>query len=156
MILQLWHLPLPLPPPVNNSFLLTWCQSLCASCCTVLLYFPGTVMLGFKYFIYFCIFMYYLDGKYYKSTIVQYYIADCVNCVLRLTRLTLLDVWTNWLYEQALGMELIHMQGSYCSRNFLIEPPSALQEAHVLPRPASQIIIDHRQSLNHSLYQQLI
>ena len=34
-------------------------------------------------------------------------------------------------------MELIPMQGSYCNKNVLIEPSSALQEARVLPRPAS-------------------
>ena len=38
-ILQLWHLPLCLPPPASNSCLFTWCQPLYASCCTVLLYF---------------------------------------------------------------------------------------------------------------------
>ena len=39
-ILQLYHLPPPLPPPVgNSSCLFTWCQPLYASCCTVLLYF---------------------------------------------------------------------------------------------------------------------
>ena len=37
MILQLYHLPPPLPPPVSNSScLFTWCQPLYASCCTVL------------------------------------------------------------------------------------------------------------------------
>ena len=36
----LYHLPPPLPTPVSNSFcLFTWWQPLCASCCTVLLYF---------------------------------------------------------------------------------------------------------------------
>ena len=38
--LQLYHLPPPLPPPVSNSScLFTRCQPLCASCCTVFLYF---------------------------------------------------------------------------------------------------------------------
>ena len=37
MILQLYHLPPPLPSPlINSSFLFTRYQSLCASCCTVL------------------------------------------------------------------------------------------------------------------------
>ena len=38
-VLQLYHLPLPLPPPVSNSScLFTRCQPRYASCCTVLLY----------------------------------------------------------------------------------------------------------------------
>ena len=39
-VLQLCHLPPPLPPPASNcSCLFTGCRPLCASCCTVLLYF---------------------------------------------------------------------------------------------------------------------
>ena len=39
-VLQLYHLPLPLPPPFSNSScLFTRCQPFCASCYTVLLYF---------------------------------------------------------------------------------------------------------------------
>ena len=42
---QLHHLPPPLPTPVSNpSCLFTWCQPLYASCCTVLLYFQGTML----------------------------------------------------------------------------------------------------------------
>ena len=40
-----------------------------------------------------CFFMYYLCEKYYKLITVQYYIANCVNWV---PRLTLLDVQTHW------------------------------------------------------------
>ena len=36
-----------------------------------------------------CFFMYYLCAKYYKTITVQYYIADCVSCVPRLTLLDL-------------------------------------------------------------------
>ena len=39
MILQLYHLPCPLPAAVSDSSLVTLCQPLQASCCTVLLYF---------------------------------------------------------------------------------------------------------------------
>ena len=40
MILQLYHLPPPLPSPVSNSScLFTRCQPLYASCCTILRYF---------------------------------------------------------------------------------------------------------------------
>ena len=63
-------------------------------------------------FFIFCVclfFMYYLCEKYYKPITVQYYIADWVP------RLTLLDLWTNWTYEHALGMELVRMQGTYCT-----------------------------------------
>ena len=50
--------------------------------------------------------MYYLCEKYYKPMTGQYYIADCVSWV---PRLTLPDLRTNWTYERALGMELICM-----------------------------------------------
>ena len=40
MVLQLYHLPPPLLPPVSNSScFFTWSQPLYAICCTVLLYF---------------------------------------------------------------------------------------------------------------------
>ena len=48
--------------------------------------------------------MYYLCKKYYKPITIQYYIADCVSWVPRLT-----VGLTNWTYEHTLGMELIHM-----------------------------------------------
>ena len=51
-------------------------------------------------------FMYYLCEKCYKPITVQYYIADCVSWV---PRLTLLDLRTNWTYESALRMELLCM-----------------------------------------------
>ena len=54
--------------------------------------------------------MYYLCEKYYKPITVQYYIADCVSWV---PRLTLLDLRTNWTYELALGTELVRMLGTY-------------------------------------------
>ena len=38
-ILQIYHLPPPLPPPVSNSScLFTWCQPLYASCCSTILF----------------------------------------------------------------------------------------------------------------------
>ena len=42
-------------------------------------------------------FMYYLCEKYYKPITVQYYIADCVSWV---PRLTLLDLQTSWAYKR--------------------------------------------------------
>jgi len=60
-ILQLHHLPPPLLPLVSNSScLFTQCQLLCASCCTVLLYFSRyyTVRLNMFYFV--CLFFYVL------------------------------------------------------------------------------------------------
>ena len=85
----------PLSPSVSNSS----CLFIKASPCipVVLLYyytFPRycTVMLKMLYFL--CLFfMYYLHEKYYKPIIVQYYIANCVSWV---TRLTWLDLQTNW------------------------------------------------------------
>ena len=38
--------------------------------------------------------------------LLQYYIADCVSWV---RKLTLLDLQTNWIYECTLEMELGHM-----------------------------------------------
>ena len=50
-----------------------------------------------------------LCEKHYKA-IIQYYIAYCVTWV---PRLTLLDLWINWTYECALGIELIRMLETY-------------------------------------------
>ena len=47
-------------------------------------------------------FMYYLCEKYCKPITVQYYIANCVSWV---PRLTLMDL--NWTFEHVLGMKLI-------------------------------------------------
>ena len=50
-ILQLYHLPPPLSPPVSNSFcLFPQCQPLYASCCTVLLYFSRYCTVRLKMF----------------------------------------------------------------------------------------------------------
>ena len=48
--------------------------------------------------------MYYLCEKYYTSITVQYYIANCVSWV---PRLTLLDL--DWNYERTLGREIVRM-----------------------------------------------
>ena len=50
--------------------------------------------------------MYYLCEKYYKPITVQYYIADYVSWV---PRLTLLDLRTDWTFECSLGTELVRM-----------------------------------------------
>ena len=50
--------------------------------------------------------MYYLCEKYYKPIAVQYYIANCVSWV---PRLTLVDLGTNWTYKCTLRTELAHM-----------------------------------------------
>ena len=52
-----------------------------------------------------CVF-YVLCEKHYKPIEAQYYIADGVSWV---PRLTLLDLQTNWTYEHALGRELVRM-----------------------------------------------
>ena len=63
MILQLYHLPPLLCPPVSNSScLFTRCQPLCASCCTGLLYFSRYCTIRLKMLsLFLCLsFMYYL------------------------------------------------------------------------------------------------
>ena len=53
MILQLSHLPPPLPPPASNSScLFTLCQPLYASCCPVQLYFSRYYTVRLKMFIF--------------------------------------------------------------------------------------------------------
>ena len=55
MVLQLYHLPPLFPPPISNSScLFTWCQTLYAKCCTILLYFSRccTVRLNMFSFIF--------------------------------------------------------------------------------------------------------
>ena len=54
-ILQLYHLPPPLPPPVSNtSCLFIRCQSLYASCCIGLLYFARYYTVKFKMLYFSC------------------------------------------------------------------------------------------------------
>ena len=58
-ILQLYHLPPPLPPPVSNSSsLFTRWQPLYANCCTVLLYFSRYCTVRLKMF-FFVLFVFY-------------------------------------------------------------------------------------------------
>ena len=97
MTLQLHRLPAPLPPPVSNpSRLFTWFQALCARCSTVLLCFSRYCTGRLK--MVFClrefVFMYYLCEKDNKPVIVQYYIANYVSWVRRLTLLELQTIWT--------------------------------------------------------------
>jgi len=56
--------------------------------------------------------IYYLCEKHYSIITIQYFIADCVSWV---PRPTLLDLGTNELYECALRMELIRMEGTHHS-----------------------------------------
>ena len=57
----------------------------------------------------FCV--YCLCEKYHNPITIQHYIANCVRWV---PRLTLLDLGTNWTFEQALSKELIRMLWTYC------------------------------------------
>ena len=99
MILQLYHLPPPLPPPVSNSYcLFTQCQPapVCQLlyCTTVLFKVLYCKIKNVFFIFYVCLFfMYYLCEEYYKPMVVQYHVADCVSWV---PRLTLLDLRTNW------------------------------------------------------------
>ena len=101
-ILQLYHLPPPPPPPVSNSpCLFTRCQPRYASCCTVLFKVLYSKIKNVFFVFGVCFFMHYLCEKYYKRITIQYYMANCISWV---PRLTLLDLQTNWTYECALGM----------------------------------------------------
>ena len=80
-------------------------------CTTVLLKVPHCRVKNVFFIFCACFFMDYLCEKYYKPITVQYYIADCVSWV---PRLTLLDSWKKWADKHALQMELICMQGTYC------------------------------------------
>ena len=107
MILQLYHLPPPLPSPlINSSFLFTRYQSLYASCCTVLFRVLHCEVTDVVFIFCICIFMYCLCEKYHKPITVQYYIANCDSWV---PRLTMLELWTNLTYKHALEMKLVHM-----------------------------------------------
>ena len=102
-ILQLYHLPLPLPPPVSNSsYLFTGCQPLYASCSTVLMYFSRSCTMRLKMFCLFFVFvfMYYLCEKYYRPITVQFYIANCVSWIPRLNLLDLQIRFMDVLLEQ--------------------------------------------------------
>ena len=108
LILQFYHLPPPLPSPVSNpAFLVTWHQPVYAPCCTVR-WFSKHCTVRFKmFYLFLWVFkVYSLCEKYYKPITAQYYIANCVRWV---PRLTLLDLGTNWTYEHALGMEFVCM-----------------------------------------------
>ena len=50
--------PSALPSPVSNSWLFTRCQPLCASCCTMLLYFSRCYTARFKMFYFFVLVFY--------------------------------------------------------------------------------------------------
>ena len=52
--------------------------------------------------------MYYFCKKCYKPITAQYYTADYISWV---PRLTLLDLGTNRTYECTLRMEFVHMWG---------------------------------------------
>ena len=95
----------PLPPPVSNSsWLFIQCQPLNASYfnCTTVLF----KVLDYKIKNVFYTFCFCLRVICVTSITVQYYIADCVSWV---HRLTLLDLRTIWTYKHTLEMELIYM-----------------------------------------------
>ena len=92
-----WALPSPASCPStsqDSSYLFTWCQPLYASCCTVPLCFSRYCTLRLK-MLYFCVC--FLCSICVKSIInlfhipMQYYIADCVSWVPRLTLLDLMN-----------------------------------------------------------------
>ena len=90
-IFQLYHLPLPFPPPVSNSScLFTQCQPQDSSCCTALLHFSVYCTARFKMFsLFLCLLLCIFCVK-----------TDCVSWV---PRLILLDLGTNWSYHPLLS-----------------------------------------------------
>ena len=53
---------------------------------------------------------------------VHYYISNCVSWVPRLTSL---DLQTNWIYEQALGMKLVF-------RGLTVEEPTLMTSFNLI------------------------
>ena len=105
-ILQLYHLPPPLPPRQWLFLHVHLMPDTQVSCCTVLPYFSRQWTIWLKMFIFCLLFVYYFD-----YITVQYYTADCISWV---PRLILLDFGTNWTYQCSLGIELICMYRNYC------------------------------------------
>ena len=102
---------LSLLPPLSllqsvTLCLFSGCQSLCANCCTIVLYFlrycTETLKMSYLLFVLYILFVW----KYYKPITVQDCIANCVSCV---PRLTLLDLQTNWTYGCTLRTELVRI-----------------------------------------------
>lgn len=87
----------------NSSGLFTQCCALCAICCTVLLYFQGTVLPDEEYL--FFVFMYYLCEQYYKPITAQYYIADGVSYIWlkplwkKMSQSTQAETQDSWWYN---------------------------------------------------------
>ena len=80
--LQLCHLPPPLSPPVSDSsHLLARCQALCASYCTMLLYFSRccTVRLKMSYFLY-VLFVWKVLSSYYSTVLHSQLLAGYLLC----------------------------------------------------------------------------
>ena len=118
----LWHGSLPsipccwrsLSPTISHLLsllqsgtILAQCRPLDASCWTVLLYFSRYYTVRFKmcFLFVFCIFS---CKEYYKTTTVQYHIADCISWVPRLTLLGFAYKQIG-LNECALRMQLASM-----------------------------------------------
>ena len=79
--------------------------------------------------------MYYLCEKYYKPITVQYYIADCVSWVPRITLLDLAKIGlTNTLLEQN-SFVCKGLTVSQTGSKAEIKPPQSLKGAGVSPPP---------------------
>ena len=84
--------------------------------------------------------MYHLCEKYYKPLRVQYYTANCVSWV---PRLTLLDLQTIWTYECALRNEarsLCRGLAVVSFKQLRIFPVNYLSRMHEFPRAAIIIL----------------
>ena len=95
MILQLYHLPPPVPPPFSNSScLFTWCQPPYASCCTVLLYLLRycTVLKMFSLLcllVFYVLFVWKVLQTYYNTVLYS-------RLCFWMPRLTLLGLRNKW------------------------------------------------------------
>ena len=104
-IVQLYHLPPPLPPPASNSScLFTVPASVGLVYYTVLLYFSRYCTVRFKMFFCFYLFVWKVSWTYYSTLLY----SNCVSWVHRLT----LSLQTNWTREHTLGTELICLYGT--------------------------------------------
>lgn len=101
-----------------------------ASCCTILLYFSRYDSVRLKMFILWVFLMYYLYEKYYKPLTGQYYIASYVSLG---TQANFIGLTTNWTCKCTHGTELIHIQGTYNTKNTpqdFTEPGSVDRRIH--------------------------
>ena len=133
-MLQLYHLPPPLLPPVTEaSCLFTRCQPPHASSCPASLYFSRYSAVRSKVFSVFfvLVFMHHLCEKY--DNLRHCCMADGASWV---PRLTLLNLRTNWTYKHAPGMEFVCMWGTGSDSH---HHPGEMKENWISPPNSSKL-----------------